>query len=320
MKALVVRFSAIGDCVMAVPVAASIREKCPDAEIVWAVEPRCSAVIDTERLVNELALFDRNRWQRARWSPATWKHQMSCYLSLRKHSFDIGIDLQGQSKTALCLRLAKPAKCIAVRGHDLLSKSLNPIVETVRGNMHTVEHHMIALAALGDFSKKVRFIMPELKEQRKALAGLLPSGRLATIAVSAAGAGKAYPIEGWNSVAEALISRGFAVAFVGGPGDPSSPCEKATDLVGKLPLDQTMAAIMMSAVHLAADTGSGHIAAAYGIPVVSVFGKTPPHIFRPYTDLGIVLDGVTSPTNVKPEDIVGAVESLLQRTGEAVSS
>lgn len=321
MRALVVRFSAIGDCVMASPVAASIRRKDSAAHIVWAVEPRCSPVIETETLVNRLAMFPRDDWEQRRWSPATWLDQLRTYLGLRKERFDLGIDLQGQSKTALCLALAKPPKRIAVRGHDALSKRLNPILDVPRGDMHSVEHGLLALTRLGDFSTEAQFVMPRLNDERKAVASMLPSGkRLATISVSAGNAKKTYPLERWEEIARHLMSKGLAVAFLGGPGDPPASVPGTVDLVGKLALAQTMAAVAMSDLHLAADTGTGHMAAAYKVPVVSVFGQTRPSVFRPYTDRGIVLDGAGSTLNVTTEQVIEAATSLLERKHEAVSS
>ncbi|MBC8063619.1 MAG: hypothetical protein H7Y17_02220, partial [Chlorobia bacterium] len=41
-----------------------------------------------------------------------------------------------------------------------------------------------------------------------------------------------------------------------------------------------MSAVAHSTIHLAADTGTGHMAAAFGVPFVSVFGPTDPKLFR----------------------------------------
>ena len=312
MNALIVRFSAIGDCVMAVPVAAAIREKYPDAHISWAIEPRCSAVLDTERLINEVLMFPRDDWESRRWSPSTWASQLRTYMGMRKRRYDLGIDLHGQAKTALCLRIAKPAIRIGVRPRDAITRRLNPVVPFDRGDLHTVEYNLKALAELGSFSQQARFVMPALKAERAKVRGLLPEGRpLATIAISAGQPRKAYPVDSWKVVAEALLAKGYQVAFLGGPGDPPSPVEDALDLVGKLSLGETMAAVAESAIHLAADTGTGHMAAAYGVPVVSVFGGTQPKTFRPYTTRGVVLDGKTSPSLVAPAAVIEAVEGLL---------
>lgn len=321
MKALVVRFTAIGDCVMAVPVATAIRTKYPDAHITWAVEPYCAPVIDTEKLVNEVVLFPRDKWEEHRWSPKTWRDQFRTYASMRKRNFDIGIDCQGQAKTALCLRFAKPKKCIAVKGHDVLSKSLNPVLEITRGQMHSVEHSMLGLSRLGDFPSDVKFIMPALVDEKNSVRARYSNDRpLATISVSAGGPKKLYPPENWLAVTDGLIARGFQVAFLGGPKDATIPHEKALDWVGKLNLREAMAAVALSDVHLAADTGTGHMAAAYNTPVVSVFGRTKPYWYRPYTTNGIVLDGKGSMLNVTPEQVIEAAETLVGRNREKISS
>ena len=321
VKALIVRFSAIGDCVMAVPVAAAIRAKHPDAHITWAVEPYCSPVIDQEKLVNEVVLFPRDEWEQSRWSPRTWRNQLKTYASMRGRKFDIGIDLQGQAKTAICLRFAKPKKRIAAKEHDFLSHRLNPVLDISRGQMHTVEHSMLALSRLGDFPSDVRFIMPAIREEMASVQSKFAKDRpLATISISAGGQKKLYPAEQWAKVAWGLMDQGFQVAFLGGPKDPAAPIAQAIDWIGKFSLRETMAAVRLSAVHLAADTGTGHIAAAYNVPVVSVFGKTKPYWYRPYTSNGIVLDGKGSTLNVLPEQVVEAVHQLLERKSEALSS
>jgi ADP-heptose:LPS heptosyltransferase len=321
MRALVVRFTAIGDCVMAVPVASAIRAKYPDAHITWAVEPYCSPVIDTERLVNEAILFPRDDWQRHRWSPKTWRDQLKTYLSMRGRNFDIGIDLQGHAKTAMCLRLAKPRKRIAVAAKDLVAKRLNPKVEVGRMDKHTIEHGLFALSKLEDFPTDVQFIMPRLRAECEAVSKRLTNGKpLATISISAGGSAKIYPVDRWATVAQGLISRGFQVAFLGGPKDPASPLPSARDWVGKLTLRESMAAVSLSAIHLAADTGSGHMAAAYNVAVVSVFGTTSVRWYRPYTSNGIVLDGQGAISAITPDQILDASDRLLERSSEAISS
>jgi len=306
---------------MAVPIAAAIRSKYPDAEIHWAVEPYCSPVIDTERLVNDIVLFPRDEWEKNRWSPRTWRDQLGTYTRMRGRKFDIGIDLQGQAKTALCLRFAKPKKRIAVKSHDFISAKLNPVLEVSRGQMHTIEHSMMALQRLEEFPKEIRFLMPELPAEQESIRGKIDRQRpLATISVSAGGKKKIYALDHWGTVAEGLLNNGFQVAFLGGKNDPCPPVEHAMNWVGELSLREAMAAVKLSAVHLAADTGTGHFAAAYNVPVVSVFGRTKPYWYRPYTTNGVVLDGKGSTENITPEQVIEAVGSLTRSKSGAFSS
>ncbi|MBI1757339.1 MAG: hypothetical protein HY248_04640 [Fimbriimonas ginsengisoli] len=296
---------------MSVPVADSVRRAAPDARIVWAVESRCSPVVDRLRLVSAVHEFPRDRWKRTRWSPTTWRDQMIAYTRLRRERFELGVDLQGHSKTALCLRLAKPARRLASRATDALARRLNPLASGDPESMHAVDWNLHVLSMLGEFPREAHWTMPDLACERLALRGRVPKGLLATIATATGTPAKSYPPEGWAEVAKGLTAMGMRVAFLGGPGDPRPQAAGTTDLVDKLKLSETMAAVAMSAIHLAGDTGTGHMAAAYGVPVVSVFGPTRPEQYRPYTSNGIALREGPDPASVKPKAILEAAATLL---------
>lgn len=306
MKALVVRFSAIGDCVMTVWAVTALRRAVPDCEIVWAVQARPAPVIDAQRLA-EPAVFPREDWKRARWSPRTWRDQLRAYTSLRRHRFDVGFDFQGHSKTALCLRIAGCSQRFSSRATDAMARRLCPPVDQSLLRIHEVERaYDLVLTAipLGGLESS---IMPDLAAEAAVFRAGFGAGPLATIQTGAGEADKAYPH--WSDVAGGLATQGWTVVAVGGQNDPRLP-EPAVDRVGRLDLRGAMAAVLASDVHLAADTGTGHVAAAYGVPVVSVFSKNEPERFRPYSAQATVLREGRSAANVRPEDVVEAAVRL----------
>lgn len=304
VRFLIVRFSAIGDCVMAAHAATGIRRAYPDSHIAWAVETRCAAVVDRQTLTNKVVDFPRDRWKKSRWSPAMWADQLRTFGKLRNQNYDYGIDLQGHSKTALCLLIAKPKKKIATAATDALARKLTPVAPNFDRQVHNVERYLQVVRELVEIPHVPHPIMPV-----PAIDQPLPEN-LVTISVSAGAADKAYPLANWETVAKRLLDGGYAVAFLGGPTDPHPTIQGVLDLVGKLPLEQSMAAIAKSKLHLAGDTGGGHIAAAYQIPVVSVFGPTNPNRFRPYTDQGIVLREGKRPDEVIPDQVIEAALKL----------
>lgn len=312
-RVLLVRFSAIGDCVMCTWAATSIRERHPDAFLCWAVESRCAPMVDRTALVSRLEEIPRDRWKRHRWSPAIWRQQVAKYAGLRRLRFDLGFDFQGHSKTALCLRLARPRVRLAARATDPIAACLNP--QRARpSDLHTVEWHDQMLRSVGDYVLPERPIMPRDPEAARTLVERVGGDRpLATITVSAGNPEKAYAVEGWAEVAQGLQARDYRVAFLGGPGDPVVELPGALDLVGQLALPSTLEAVRLSAVHLAGDTGTGHMAAALGVPVVSVFGPTDPVAYRPFTELGRVLRNGRETSAVCPTDILDAVRDLVGR-------
>jgi ADP-heptose:LPS heptosyltransferase len=332
---LIVRFSAIGDSVIAAHAATSIRLAHPDANIVWAAEPVSMPVIDTSTLVNEVAEIPRVR-RRGVKVVLRWHDYLPRFLRLRKYRFDYGVDFQGHLKTALCLRISGAKHRVAAYGVDGVARVMSPIPGPHPADMHTVEwnHHVLecawglgngaGLAPIqgGHFPRVSTPTLPDLSEERAKIMFMRSSQKpLATISVGAGHPRKYYPASQWAEVASSLLELGYQVAFLGRHSDPRVEYPGAEDWIGKLELREAMAAVAESSVHLAADTGSGHMAAALGVPSVSVFGPTKPEWFRPYTSNGIVLREGVAAGAVSPGAVVQAVLDLTQdRRDAAVSS
>ncbi|MFZ5481183.1 MAG: glycosyltransferase family 9 protein [Myxococcota bacterium] len=111
--------------------------------------------------------------------------------------------------------------------------------------------------------------------------------RRVVIAPGSGGAGKRWPMERWRAAA-ALLGE---VAWVGGPVEEG---EAWAQLRPDLP--ELVAILAGAAVVLAPDSGVGHLAAAVGAPVVSVFGPTDP---RQWAPVGAVVVAWDTP----PEDV-----------------
>lgn len=309
MRVLLIRFSAIGDCVMAARAATAIRTTYPEAELTWVAESRCAPVVSST-LVADLVEVPRDRWKRRR-GPATWREQVAFYVGLRRHHFDIGIDLQGHSKTALCLRLAGAKTRLAAQGTDALARRLNPIAEGRAPGEHTVEWNLRTVSQVLPITDPNRTEMPHRPAERTAVDAMVGgAGRLVTISTGAGQPDKRVPAEIWHAVAKAMLRDGWRVAFLGASSDPKVELPGSMDLVGRTSLAQTLEAVAISDLHLAGDTGTGHMAAAYGVPVVSVFGPTAPERFRPYTDRGVVLRDGKDTALVGPEAILQAAAQL----------
>jgi len=311
---LMVKFSAIGDCVMAVAAASAVRRSHPDAFIAWAIDSRCAAMVDTDRLADLRYEIPRQQWKSGN---VSWLAQFRHFARLRRFNFDYGLDLQGHTKTALCLRIASPKKRIALRATDVVARVVNPLAPQPGHPAHIVERNLFALRTLGDFPGDATPIMPNLCDLPDEVEEAV-SGRLATISISAGHPKKCYPAHHWEQVACELSARGFGVAFLGGPEDVGLIQPEVHNWIGRLTLEQTLAVVARSRVHLAADTGTGHMAAAYGVPVVSVFGYTDKEESRPYTNNAIVLDAGRGMDRVSPSEIVESVETLIASQRDAV--
>ncbi len=317
MKWLLVRYSAIGDCVMSTHVASRIRRAEPESHIGFWVDSDCAPVIDVEGLCSTRYTINRKLWKEDRWSPSEWAKALKLFARARRHKYDFGLDLHGHFKTALCLRISKPKRRLAIRATDKYAKKLNPVFATPQNDLHFVDWSLLALQELASLHADSTPIMPQLVDElEKTKQWIHVTKPTISIATTTGKWDTKYPLERWQAVGNALAEVGFSVVFLGGTDGDSCEVEGTTDLIGKLTLSESMAVISSSHLHLAADTGMGHIAAAYGIPVVSVFGPTNPKMIRPYTDKGIVLQESKNVQDIQVQQIVEAAQNLYKLHGK----
>lgn len=284
---LIIRFRAIGDNVMVAWAVSAIRAQEPDAHITWVTEKGLHDVIDTEHLVNDLVLLDRQGHKMQRWNPATWLEQIRYYTQFRG-KFDVGLDFQGHLKTQILLWLSRPKQRLALHATDALAKRLNPISKAT--GTHKVELYMSFLNHIGSYEQPVRPIMPDVTY------ALPQTHNVVSINTGASFAFKAIPVPVLQDAADQLTALGYFVVGMGGPKD--QPLERVHDLCRKTTLRESLGVVRASACHISGDTGSGHIAAAYGVPFVSCFVnlQNHPSVFRPFGEAGTVLmpDEVTA--------------------------
>ena len=298
MKVLIVRFSAIGDCVMAGYAVNDLRKTYPDAEITWVVEDRCADIVASPKLVHRRLDLPRREW-RKQGDVQTLFAQYRWLTGLRKYGFDYGFDLQGHSKTAWCLRLSGARKRLSVAGTDALARRLNPVFSAPGfEEAHSVERSRQLIESVLPIEPVTSDFLPGEPVP------LNP--RLVTICVGAGHPLKVVPPAMLMAVGAELTRRSYEVVYLGGTDDTFIAPPDTTNLVGKTTLSESVDWVRRSAVHIAGDTGTGHIAAAVGTPLVTIWGNMPLDRFRPYTENVTILNQEGIPSMVTHFEITNA--------------
>ena len=116
-RILIVRLSAIGDVLHAVPTASALRRAFPDAFLGWIVEGRTGELLKGHPALDEVIVVPRG-WLK---SPmVVWNVRKQ----LRALRFDTTIDLQGLSKSAIAAWLTGASRRISYGGAD--ARELSP--------------------------------------------------------------------------------------------------------------------------------------------------------------------------------------------------
>jgi len=137
--------------------------------------------------------------------------------------------------------------------------------------------------------------------------GALSGKRVAAVACGSANPAKRYPADLTAKVIEGLRTEGFEVVLTAGPGEGRFAEEIQRELKSEVPLIRdarvpTLAALYRGcAVYVGPDSGPKHVAAACGIPTVTIFGPGRPSNWNDPRNPRNVL--ITAPCDVRPNCI-----------------
>lgn len=299
MKILVLRFSALGDTVMTAWTVTALKNALPNAQITWAAQPRCTPLVSLQ--LAEPVVVPRDRGNKG-----SVFGMLKMAMQLRKQQFDFGLDFQGHAKTAIVLRLAAPKKRLVLRATDGFTALLSPPTPAPDDLAHIVEKEAWLAGQITPITLPERPMMPDTPKLEPK-----DSRPLVTVQMGAGWPGKAYPPDKMNQVIRGLISNGCRVIALGGPQDPYP--DSGENLVGQTNMAQTLSLLRLSHAHVAPDTGTGHMAAALGVPLVSIFGPEDPAKCRPWGAGVTLLRESRTTADVKPEQVIEAVIPHLRR-------
>lgn len=332
MNLVIVKLSALGDVVHALPVAATLRASLPAARITWVVERHESVVLDGHPAIDEIVTVDTRAWRRVRGLAglaAAAARMAALARRLREGRFDVAIDPQGLIKSGILVAATRaPLRIGFHRAHcrePLSALFTNRRVTPPATARHVVDQYLALLAPLGIVDPVRTFPLlanPAAEaaiDEAFAAAGLKPHDRVVVLNPGAGRADKRWPVERFRSLAARLATEAAAhVLVVWGPGEESAARAIAGPSGGRVvlapPTDvhQLVAVLRRASVLVAADTGPLHIAAALGTPCVGLYGPTRAERNGPYGSGHRTLEGRDGRVGaVGVEDVLRAAVELL---------
>lgn len=288
-----IKLSSLGDVVHALPVAATLRARVPDAHLTWIVERREAALLRGHPALDALVAVDTRGWRRAR-GPRDMAHVIGAVRQmsrrLRAAAFDVALDLQGLLKSGVLAAATRAPLRIGFAARrcrePLNALFTNRRVEPPAAARHVVDQHLALLEPLQVREPVREFRLPvEPAAEARADAFLAASGltrgrRLVVLNPGAGRADKRWPADRFRSLAERLgDDTGALVVVVWGPGEEAAarhiaPGAGRAVQAPPTDLDELVAFLRRASVLIAADTGPLHLAAALGTPCVGLYGPT----------------------------------------------
>jgi len=310
-RILIIKPSAIGDIVHALPVLNLVRRRWPAARISWLVTPVCAGLLEGHPLLDEVILFDRKRWGGMWRSPRLAGEWRRFTRELRERRFDLVLDLQGLFRSGwLAWKTGAAVRVGFANAREFAPLFYSHRVPIETPEQHAIERYVKLARFIGCDDGPVEFPFATTDADRHYVHDLLRNSGLGTqdsgvsrYAVLLPGTNwetKRWPVEKFAGMVGPLRERfGLVSVLAGGPdaGAMASQIPGAVDLTCKTTLKQLTALLERADLVVANDSGPMHIASALGRPLVTPFGPTNPVRTGPFgrMDSVIRLDIACSP-------------------------
>jgi heptosyltransferase-2 len=278
----------IGDAVMATPAAGTLRAAFPGARFVSVLKPYVAGVLEgSPWLAEQIHLHGRGSWS-SRWPAAAWR--------LRRRRIDLAILFPNTFRSALVAWLGGCRRRVGFARYGrgfLLTDALPPRRDS-RGRLFPcpiIDDYRRLAEHVGCPSPGYRMEVATTERAEHEAdvvwedAGFARHAGVVCLNPGAAfGSAKHWPAPYFATVAQELADRhGWGILVLCGPAERELARE-IVDRAGRpsvhslggyaLSLGLTKACIRRSDLLITTDSGPRHFAAAFDVPVVSLFGPT----------------------------------------------
>lgn len=335
-RILIVRMSALGDIVHALPVLAALRRAWPAATVDWIVDEAYASILTLAVGLHERVIVRRKK--------AGLSDYLDAVRHLRAQKYDAALDLQGLIKSAVWARLSGAERVIGFDRAYLrepLAASLYTETVVPLDAPHVIQKNLSILTALGVPPGAIELpLHPQAAlATANAIADAGGAGKYAVVNPGAAWPNKRWPAERFGALAVQLRARcGLPSLVTWGPNE--------RDLAGQVVAASGGAAIAApptaiadlavimrdAALVVSGDTGPLHIAAAMGTPLVGLYGPTWPERNGPWHPDDQVISraggcvchhkrqcrrGAPCINEIEVSEVLTAAERRLSRAGRA---
>jgi len=261
----VVRLSAMGDVIHALPAVASLKHSFPHSHVTWVIREGWMPLLENNPFVDEVIPFER-----------TLSGIIRTRRKLRENRFDLAIDFQGLVQSALVAAAARPDRIAGFHRSQVREKAAALFYSTcVEARMkHVVDRNLELVAAAGASSLLHTFSLPEGSAE-----GELPEGKFVLTSPLAGWGSKQWPAEFYQELAGRLD----VPLVVNGPPEAAEVLSRIrgahvhlSGIAGLIHATRRAQAV------IGVDSGPLHLAAALSKPGVAIFGPTDPLRNGPY--------------------------------------
>ena len=288
-----------GDIVLTTPLIRAVYERFPGAYLAVCTTPAGARLLAGLSYLDRLIVYDKHGSQRGLLG------MLQTALRIRRERFNLVISAHRSARSALLLKMAGIP--VRVGFEQSAWPSLYSVRVPRKREFHETERNLSLLTPFGVDPAKVstRPVMPVTGEEANHVFGQLGvglprgSGPLVVVSPGSVWGTKRWIAERFSQLIDLLVEMYQArVILVGSPIDREQAdrvlvaCKsRLLDLVGLTELRELSALVRKADLLVTGDSAPMHIAWAFDIPTVAIFGSTTPDLgFAPLSDFCLVVE------------------------------
>lgn len=285
-KILVIKISAIGDVILAIPSLKAIRHKFPNAHIAVLTNLASRQILQRCPYINEVIIFDKKQQQ------TKLKRIFEIARILRQGCLDIVVDLQNNRTSHLVAFLSLAPDRYGYK-NGKLDFFLNHKVKNLKISLSPLEHQFRVLKMLEIDSKPGQLELWPSQEEHNRIDSFLSSEWVAedqplvgmNIGSSSKWLTKRWPVENFAMLCDRLAKELNIRVVLTGSEDESEQTKRLLGLTktkpiiatGKTTLLELASLIKRCKVFVTSDSAPLHIAVSMKTPTIALFGPTDPN-------------------------------------------
>lgn len=287
MRVLLVKTSSLGDVIHALPALTDAARALPGIRFDWVVEEGFAEIPAWHPAVAQVIPVAIRRWRRNLWQTMASGEWRRFKRRLWERHYDQVIDAQGLLKSAWLTRYVRAPVAGFDRAsvRESLASHFYDRRYAVPRDLHAVERLRQLFALALDYSLPVGTGDYGLDRRRLADRPRVP---YLLFLHGTTWDSKHWPERYWRELAERMSWLGWSIRLPWGNVEEKARAERiaaglaSVVVLPKMNLAGVAKTLAGASACVAVDTGLGHLAAALGVPTVSLYGPTDPGLTGAY--------------------------------------
>lgn len=283
MRILIVKTSSLGDVVHTLPALTDAAQAIPGLRADWVVEEGFAEIPAWHASVDRVIPVAIRRWRKQWLSTARGGELGKFAADLRRQHYDVVIDAQGLVKSAIITRIAR-GKRSGLDKNSIKEPFASHFYQqkvAVPRSEHAVQRVRQLFAAVLGYQYNEQQIDYGIGAAKTADDTTMP---MLMFMHGTTWDSKHWPLEYWKKLAALATAAGYQVRL---PWGNLAEQERAHFIAEGISQAEVLPRLSLSGLAqqlrqcqgvVAVDTGLGHLAAALGIPTVSIYGATNPFL------------------------------------------